>query len=48
MTDTRIQWNAQYKKRSANGKYVQLECGHYVYEYEAESIAEDVKEFLGT
>lgn len=32
---------------SSNGKYVQLECGHNVYEYEADRIAEDIKSFLG-
>ena len=32
---------------SVNGKFVQLECGHNVYEYEAERIASDVKAFLG-
>lgn len=33
---------------STDGKYVQLECGHNVYEYEAERIAGDVKAFIGT
>lgn len=32
---------------SSNGKYVQLECGHNVYEYESVRIAEDIKSFLG-
>ena len=32
---------------SSNGKYVQLECGHKVYEYEADRIAGDIKSFLG-
>ena len=32
---------------SSNGKYVQLECGHNVYEYEADRIAGDIKSFLG-
>lgn len=32
---------------STNGKYVQLECGHNVYDYEADRIAEDIKLFLG-
>lgn len=32
---------------STDGKFVQLECGHNVYEYEAERIASDVKAFLG-
>lgn len=32
---------------STNGRYVQLECGHNVYDYEADRIAEDIKLFLG-
>lgn len=32
---------------SVNGKYVQLECGHYVHNYESERIAEDIKAFIG-
>ena len=32
---------------SSNGQYVQLECGHNVYEYEADRIAGDIKSFLG-
>ena len=32
---------------SSNGKYVQLECGHNVYEYESVRIADDIKLFLG-
>ena len=31
---------------STNGKYVQLECGHYVHNYESERIAKDIKAFL--
>lgn len=31
---------------SVNGKYVQLECGHYVHNYESERIAKDIKELL--
>ena len=32
---------------SPNGKYIQLECGHYVHQYESERIAKDIKDFLG-
>ncbi|MBP5624989.1 MAG: alpha/beta hydrolase [Lachnospiraceae bacterium] len=32
---------------SQNGVYVQLECGHYVHNFESERIAKDIKEFLG-
>lgn len=32
---------------SQNGLFVQLECGHYVHNYESERIAEDIKEFIG-
>ena len=32
---------------SQNGVYVQLECGHYVHNFESEMIAKDIKEFLG-
>lgn len=31
---------------SVNGKYVELECGHYVHNYESERIAKDIKELL--
>lgn len=33
---------------SKNGKYVQLECGHYIHNYESERIAKDIKEFLSS
>ncbi|MBR3278354.1 MAG: alpha/beta hydrolase [Lachnospiraceae bacterium] len=33
---------------STDGNYVQLECGHNVYEYESERIAKDMKEFINT
>ena len=32
---------------SKNGKYVQLECGHYIHNYESERVAKDIKDFLG-
>ena len=31
---------------SRNGRFVQLECGHYVHNYESERIAGDIKELL--
>ncbi len=32
---------------SSNGLFVQLDCGHYVHNFESERIAEDIKEFIG-
>ncbi len=32
---------------SQNGIFIQLECGHYVHNYEAERIAADIKGFIG-
>ena len=32
---------------SVNGKYVQLECAHYVHNYESDRIAKDIKDLLG-
>ncbi len=32
---------------SVNGLFVQLDCGHYVHNYESERIAQDIKEFIG-
>ncbi len=31
---------------SRNGRFVQLECGHYVHNYESERIAKEIKEFI--
>ena len=33
---------------SSNGKLVQLDCTHYLYKFEGEQIASDIKEFLKT
>ena len=33
---------------SKNGRYVQLDCGHYVHNFESERIAKEIKEFIGS
>ena len=32
---------------SVNGLYIQLDCGHYVHNFESERIAQEIKEFIG-
>ena len=36
----------KFVEASQNGKYVQLECGHYVHNFESDRIAREVKELL--
>ena len=37
----------EFVNASQNGRYVQLDCGHYVHNYESERIASDIKELIG-
>lgn len=32
---------------STNGRLVELDCGHYLHQFESEKIAEEMKEFIG-
>ena len=47
--DNELWVNAQqeFVNASQNGRYVQLDCGHYVHNYESERIATDIKELIG-
>ena len=42
-----IQIEKGYTDGLTNAKTVELDCGHYVYSYEYERIAKDMKEFIG-
>ena len=37
----------EFVNASSDGRYVQLECGHYVHNYESDRIARDIKDFIG-
>lgn len=37
----------EFVNASSDGRYVQLECGHYVHNYESDRIAQDIKDFIG-
>lgn len=36
----------EYIAKNSSGKYVELDCPHYVHDYEYEAISRQIKEFL--
>ena len=36
----------EYIAKNSSGKYVELDCPHYVHDYEYEAISQQIKEFL--